>query len=283
VGVAAPKTMTLASHTDVAEVADFLYPCAIKPINSHVFSRQFRPAAKGAYVNSHPEVVELVTPLIDQGIPMLLTEVVEGSDECCSYYSYLDADGTPLTHFTKRKLRQYPIRFGSGTYHMTKWNPEVAELGLRFFQGIGLRGLGMVEFKRDARDGALKLIESNPRFSLANELVRAAGIDFGRLAYNRLVGLPLPPLDSFRDDLALWLVIDDLRAGRAYCRDGELTPQTWAKSLLHRQCAAEFDWRDPGPSLANVASRAANLVRRVSPRPETGHGARRSAGPYATR
>ena len=196
------------------------------------------------------DTVRIAGPAIDEGVPMLLTEVVEGTDECCSFFTYLDPDGTPLTRFTKRKLRQYPTRFGLGTYHMTEWSAEVAELGLRFFQGIGLRGVGNVEFKRDSRDGVLKIIESNPRFTNANELVRVAGIDFARLAYTRTVGLPPPPMDSFRDDLAMWYPVDDFRAMLQYRRDGELTAPAWFRSLLHHQCHAEFDWADPRPSLA---------------------------------
>jgi D-aspartate ligase len=90
-------------------------------------------------------------PILDAGHPMLVTEYVPGpDDQYRSYYTYLDHEGEPLVHFTKRKLRQYPTHFGLGSYHLTEWNPEVAELGLRFARGAGLRGLVNVEFKRDA-------------------------------------------------------------------------------------------------------------------------------------
>jgi predicted ATP-grasp superfamily ATP-dependent carboligase len=262
VGVPAPRTMTLRDRADLAQLGDFLFPCAVKPVNSHVFARRFRPLAKGAVVRDPDDVAVIAGPALDEGIAMLVTEIVEGTDECCSYYTYITPDGVPLTHFTKRKLRQYPTRFGLGTYHMTQWNPEAAELGLRFFQGVGLRGIGNVEFKRDARDGVLKIIESNPRITNANELVRASGIDLVRLAYCRLVDLPSPPLDSFREDLGLWFPVDDLRALRDYRADGELSVAGWARTLLHDQVHPELDWGDLRPSVATLTRRSARLVRR---------------------
>jgi D-aspartate ligase len=277
VGIPAPRTMQLTDRADFDAVDETFFPCGTKPINSHVFSRRFRPFGKGTLLRTRQDLVRLVGPILDEGVPMLLTEMVEGTDECCSYYTYLEPDGTPLTHVTKRKLRQFPTRFGLGTYHLMKWDPEVAELGLRFFQGVGLRGLGNLEFKRDARDGTLKLIESNPRFTHANELVRIAGVDFGRLAYSRLAGMPLPPLDSFRDDIGLWFPVDDVRAFREYRRAGELSTVTWISTLLHRQCLPQFDWADPGPSLSNGGRHAVRLARRAIAR--LGSNDRRSARP----
>lgn len=284
IGVPAPQTRTIRARRDLDNLGDFAFPCAVKPVNSHVFSRRFQPFAKGARVHSLDHGRRLIGPIVDQGEAMLLTEVVDGTDECCSYYSYLDADGEPLTHFTKRKLRVYPTHFGLGTYHMTKWQPEVAELGLRFFQGVGLRGLGNVEFKRDVRDGQLKLIECNPRFTHANEQVRFAGIDFARLAYARLAGAPLPPLPplgTFREDVGFWFPIDDLRALRQYRRDGELTPTSWLKTLCHVQCPPVFHWSDPVPSARNGGQRAAALARRAW-RKGPNDGLRPTADPYVT-
>jgi D-aspartate ligase len=238
----------------------------VKPVHSHVYARRFQPRAKGALVRDRDEVAAITGPALDEGIPMLVTEVVEGTDECSSYYTYLTKDGVALTHFTKLKLRQYPTRFGLGTYHVTRWDEEVADLGLRFFRGVGLQGIGNIEFKRDARDGELKIIESNPRVTNANELVRAAGIDLVRLAYARTVGEPLPALDSFRDDLAMWFPLDDLRALRGYRADGELTTGAWLRSLLRPQVHPELDWADPMPSLVTLAGRARRLARRGTKR-----------------
>ena len=60
-----------------------------------------------------------------------------------------------LFTFTKQKAAPVPDpASGCGCYHVTDWDPEV--VGARpalLAQGVGLRGPGNVEFKRDARDG----------------------------------------------------------------------------------------------------------------------------------
>jgi len=265
-GIGVPRTVQVDSLESArASVEDGLgYPCAVKPVRSDRVQRDLPgfDAPKGAMVWDDASLRRHVEPMVQIGLPVLVTEFIPGSDDrFCSYYSYLDDQGAPLFNFTKRKLRQFPPRFGGGTYHVTAWQPDVAELGLRFFQGVGLRGLGNVEFKRDERDGQLKLIECNARFTLATSQVRRAGIDLAMIAYARLTGLPLPPMDSFRDGVRLWYPGLDLRAMLRYRAEGELTTAQWARTLAHRQHLPVFDVRDPVPFLAAVRAHLRRMRR----------------------
>ncbi len=172
-GITMPRAVEVDSLDSArAAVNDGIgFPCAVKPVRSDRVLRELPTfsAPKGAMVHDDAELGRQVEPIVRIGLPILVTEFISGPDDrFCSYYSYLDETGSPLFHFTKRKLRQFPPRFGTGTYHVTEWQPEVAEVGLRFFQGIGLRGLGNVEFKRDERDGQLKLIECNRALHFGN-------------------------------------------------------------------------------------------------------------------
>ncbi len=261
--IPAPQTMTITAETELADL-DFPFPCGIKPLHSHLFARDFHPEAKGTTALTAEHARRILAPILQAGHPMLLTEIVSGpDDQYRSYYTYIDDRGDPLLDFTKRKLRQYPIHFGLGSYHLTEWNPEVAQLGLQFAQAAGLRGLVNVEFKQDAGDGLLKLIECNPRFTAANEQVRAAGIDLALIAYNRLAGFPLPPVDSFREGLGLWLIVDDVRAFRDYRQRGELTTAAWLRTLVRRQTPLIFSLSDPRPSAVIWQKRARALVRKA--------------------
>src|SRR5262249_50667742 len=135
----------------------------------------------------------------EAGVEVMLLEMIPGPDDrLCSYYTYLDAAGTPQFHFTKRIIRRFPVNMGDACYHVTDRNPEVAEVALRLFRQAGLRGLANAEFKRDVRDGQLKLIECNARFTAANGLVAASGLDLAAFVYNRLTGRPLPPLAEYK-------------------------------------------------------------------------------------
>ena len=256
-GIGAPRTVTAHTHDDVAEGfrSGLSFPLAVKPTRSDILLRNAPDFTnpKGTVVHDEAELHAYLGGLFEAGVGGLVTEIIPGDDErYCSYYSYLDDDGEPLVHFTKRKPRQYPIEFGLGTFHLTKWQPDVADVGLRFLQGVGLRGLGYVEFKRDARDEQLKVIECNPRFSMANGLAARAGVDFALLAYDRLVGAERPPVVSFRDGVCMWFPKEDLRALRAYRAKHMLTTGAWLRSLAHVPHFPTFQWNDPVPFLAGV-------------------------------
>lgn len=269
-GIECPRHVVATSREDVERAAgEFAYPCAIKPLQSHVFRQHF--PLKLLTAETPDELVAGYRKAAAAGVAVMVTEMIsDGADEYCSYYTYLDDDGQPLVHFTKRKLRQWPVGRGIGTYHVTRWDPEVAELGLRFARGAGLRGLVNVEFKRDGRDGRLKLIECNPRITAANELVRRAGIDFGGIAYDVALGrTPVLP-STFREDLHQWLPLSDFRAYRAYRTQGTLSTWQWLRSLLHRQSIPLFALDDPMPAISRVHHRTAAPARPSAGLAETG-------------
>ena len=64
----------------------------------------------------------------------------------------------------------------------------MVEQGLRLLAALGHTGLSQVEFKRDARDGVLKLMEVNPRLWQWHGLAAACGVDVTRIAYEDLTG-----------------------------------------------------------------------------------------------
>ena len=264
VGVPAPRTLLVRPGDGALQAARTIpLPCAIKPRHSHLFQRHFGLATKAFIAVDERELADHLDRMGELGLEMIVTEVIPGPDHAYhSYYTYMDAQGHPLLHFTKQKLRQYPVGFGLATYHMSVRDEETREVGLRFFQGVGLRGVGNVEFKRDDRDGQLKLIECNHRFTAAHALVCRAGIDLALLAYSRAAGRPDPPVDSYRTGVRQWHPVEDLRALRDYRRRGDLTTRAWAASLAHPQHFPLFSWSDPWPSLRSNARFLARPWRR---------------------
>lgn len=266
-GIGLPRTAVVERGRPLAdELEGFAFPCALKPRESHRFARHFGMHTKLLVVASR-EALERELARLPDDLEMIATEIVPGPDQFCSYYSYIDERGEPLFHYTKQKLRQFPIRFGLGTYHRSDWNPEVAETGLRFFREIGLRGLGCVEFKRDERDGELKLIECNHRFTAADALQRACGLDLGLLAYERALGRPGDPPGDYRRGVGLWFPVEDTRAFLAYRRRGELSLLAWLRSLAGPLRFPEGSMRDPLPSIVAALRRPGRALRRVGQAP----------------
>ena len=265
-GIEAPLSFEVTSNEDIAVALERVaYPCALKPVHSHEFVRHF-PGMKAFVVQSDAEMRNALSRTVDLGLEMIVTEIIPGGDDqFYSYYSYIDEDGQPLLHVTKRKLRQYPIWFGSGCFHATDWNPEAAEIGLRFFKGVGVRGLANVEFKRDARDGRLKLIECNHRFTAATGLLRAAGADLPLFVYNKLMDRPLPRIEGYRTDMTMWYPMRDVRAFLAYRRHGEISTLKWARSLVgshHFPVASTSDMRPAVAQSMRIVSRLRRLLGR---------------------
>lgn len=263
--IPAPHTVQLESDADLERVAEEIgFPCALKPLHAHLFGRHFG-GTKVFEVGDAAELAAALARARSVGVEMDATEVVPGADGAlCSYYSYLDEQGRPLVRVTRRKIRQYPIRFGTACYHVTEWIPDLAELGERFLRYAEVRGPAHVEFKRDERDGSLKLIECNHRFTNVNESVRLAGVDLALLTYNRLVGLPDPPVDSFRAGVRMWHPVEDVRAFLAYRRRGELSLLGWVRSLCHRLHFPVFRLSDPKPTLIHYQRARSALRKRRS-------------------
>jgi predicted ATP-grasp superfamily ATP-dependent carboligase len=264
-GVPTPRFWIAETRAQLESLrGELVFPLIVKPRLAHRAKKTFRN--KHARVETFAELVTAFEADRAAAVDVLLMEWIPGGDDTlCSYYTYLDADGRSYFDFTKRVIRRYPTGMGLGCYHMTDEVPGVKELGLRLFRHVGLRGLANVEFKLDPRDGQYKLIECNARFTAANGLVTAAGIDLSRLVYCRAAGLPLPPLDRFRSGVRVIDPVLDLLSFLELRRAGELTFGQWVRSLMHRQTFGYFRWTDPLPALARCWKMLTFARRRKTP------------------
>jgi D-aspartate ligase len=265
VGTHAPRTMRIADVRDIeGALAHCGLPCALKPLFSHHYAAYFGAHNKVIIVEDAESCGRALAEMAALEVAMMATEIIPGGDGAFrSYYTYLDEHGEPLLQFTKRKIRQYPVGFGLTTYQVAEWHPEVAAVGLRYLQGIGLRGAANLEFKLDPRDGELKLIECNYRLTESNELVAAAGIDLPLLSYRRAASLPPPTFNGFREGVHVWNVIQDIHALKGYRERSEWTLLGWARSLLRVQHFPVWSHDDPLPSAVAGARHARRALRRV--------------------
>ena len=260
-GIPTPKFWTISSRKDLERVeSELVFPLLIKPKSSPDFTDKFK--GKFFDATNYQQVLQGSDRLFEAEVEFLLMEKIPGADDLlCSYYTYLDAELCPQFHFTKRIIRRNPPNMGLGCYHITDDIPEVQDVALRLFQATGLRGLANAEFKLDQRDGVLKLIECNARFTEANGLVAKSGFDLGRFVYGRIVGLPQKPMKSFRSGMRLLYPLDDFRSFIALRKQGNLTLFQWLKSLCHWQSFPLFCWYDPIPSVVSYLRRLKNWIR----------------------
>jgi D-aspartate ligase len=252
VGVPTPRFWSVSSREDVDQVrGDVGYPVLIKPIHSHVFQQRFG-GRKFFTAESFEDLAARAQLVLDAGLSFMVCEFIPGPDSLLSsYYTYLDREGRALFHFTKRVFRRSPVNRGGASYHITEWIPETAALGEKFFRGVGLLGLGNVEFKRDPRDGELKIIESNARFTAAHELMVRCGMETDWIVYCHLTRRARPAIGSYREHMRMLYPWRDFAAYRELSQMGSLTLPGWLRSIAHPQVLPLFALRDPWPSIFN--------------------------------
>jgi len=196
-GIDAPRTRYPGSVPEARAVAEELgFPVLVKPEHPVGFKHRFR---RQAFRCESPQEVEDAYARAEEFAPMV-QELVPGDDDTLyTVGSYLTRDGRALGVFCGRKLRQTPRGIGTCRVGEAVWVEEVVQAALRLLREFGYFGLSQVEFKRDARDGRLKLMEINPRLWQWHGLASACGVDLPRIAYADLVGETIPEvaMDGF--------------------------------------------------------------------------------------
>lgn len=248
-GVPTPKFWVADTREQIEQLEhELVFPLILKPILGHTFSRKFTGSYSVTY--NLDELLNAFDSLCCAGIRTFLVEMIPGPDDkLCSYYTYLDENGDNLINFTKRIIRRYPMNMGGSTYHITDYVPDIQELALALFRQVGLRGVANVEFKMDERDGTLKLIECNARFTAADCLLVASGLNLPFFVYNRLTGHKQAVPSGYRVGMRLWKPVGDFAAYRQLSKMGLLTFGAWIRSIMHRQIFPVFRWNDPLPAI----------------------------------
>jgi predicted ATP-grasp superfamily ATP-dependent carboligase len=260
-GLAVPEIYPVRSEADAAHMP-MRFPVALKPamrLASNRFTRAkvWRADDRGSFVRLYTEAASLVGPE-----NVVVQELLPGGGECQLSYAGLWWQGRPITSFMARRTRQFPIDFSyTSTFVETIDAEDVREAAEIFLSSIGHHGLCEIEFKRDPRNGVLKILDVNPRpwswFGLAD----AAGIDFGA-AIVALASGRIPPAMHARRDVAWMFAQRDPVVAFQLGLSGQLDIGDWLVSLTRARAFATFSWRDPLPALVELPLTAWRVLAR---------------------
>jgi D-aspartate ligase len=187
IGLSVPQTLHPRSAAEARAAAEEMgYPVLVKPSDNVVFKRIYRRQAffcsDGAELDRAYGLAEPYEPMVQEFIP--------GGDDCLwTFGTYIAADGEVLAQFSGRKLRQTRRNMGSARIGEAVWDDEVVDAGVAILRELAFYGIAQVEWKRDPRDGRLKLIEVNPRLWQWHELSALSGANIATTAYEDLLGL----------------------------------------------------------------------------------------------
>ncbi len=263
-GVPAPLTFYPESEKEAAEAAaETGFPCIIKPYYSHLWKRHKEGKLEEA--GSIGDIIRFYREAESIGQPVMIQEKIPGGDDSLyGLLAYYDRDSKPLCLFTKRKLRQYPVEYGDGSFQISIRDEELRDLGDRFFRTMKYRGLGSVEFKKDARTGEFKLIEVNPRSVSGQGMTTKSGMDMPWLAYLDIgrAGL-VRRTEEYDEGVGFVNFRWDVKSFLQNRSLGRLTFLDWLGSFSGRRVGdAFFQWRDPRPAWMVFSGMVRSLFRR---------------------
>lgn len=202
---------------------------------------------------------------------VVVQEMIEGPDTAkMCYLSCYDHSGRRIASCMVRQLRTDPIDFGSASVVEPMTDPETDAACDRFLQGISYVGLCEIELKRDTRDGIVKMIEANPRYSVTADAGYYAGVDLGWVHYLDLIGRNVTPVKPESRYFRHIVLFRDFATFRSYTRRGLLTWKDVIRSYRGPVAFFDFDlhdWRVTGTTMISLMRLLIGpYIRRVFPK-----------------
>jgi predicted ATP-grasp superfamily ATP-dependent carboligase len=275
-GLPVPRTQFVSSVEEMSAFASSArFPCLFKPLHAREWGRL--PAGhpfRGTQLVVAGSAEELLAKyrLVAEIIPALVVqEVIEGPDTAkLVYLSCYGVDGRRIGACMVREVRTTPIYFGSASVVEPVVDEEADSLSDGFLRSIGYAGICELELKRDSRDGRVKLIEANPRYSVTADAAPYAGVDLGWLHYLDLIGRPVATTHPHGRDFRHIVLLRDFATFRSYLRDGLATWSMLLRSYRRPVGFFDFDIRDWRVTAATVNQLIRLLIgpplRRLFPR-----------------
>jgi predicted ATP-grasp superfamily ATP-dependent carboligase len=248
VGLEQPLTQFPRNDAEVGMI-DGPFPLIVKPAfkaerNALTAAKAWRADDRAALLRRYREATAIMDPAT-----LMVQEYLPGDEQLS--YAALCSDGEVLASLTARRTRQFPIDFGkASTYVETIIDRSVELDARRLLEAMRFSGIVEVEFKRDQRTGANKLLDVNPRAWGWQTLCGRAGVDFPLLLWLHVNGQSLPRVESLPG--VRWVRMSfDLLAVARLMRAGTLSPREYLRSLRGPIEFAIFARDDPLPAVVD--------------------------------
>lgn len=275
-GLPVPRTKFVENAEDIrtfAQVAQF--PCLLKPLHF----REWKYLAPGhplqeqklALANTPQELANVYGMAAEINPEVVVQEIIEGPDtNKLVYLSCYSQKSERIAWCMVRQLRTDPVHFGSASVVEPVDDPSTSRLCDEFLKSLGYAGICEIELKLDDRDGQVRMIEANPRYSVTADAAQYAGVDIGWLHYLDLIGQHVTPVEPGARDfrhISLFREVSAIRSARAL---GLLSWRDVLRTYRRPLAFFDFDWRDWRVSLGTVLQLARQIagpsIRRIFPR-----------------
>lgn len=268
-GVAAPKTRRCASVDEIEPaVADMIYPCVYKPLAKDYGQSFYRAHGgnKAVTCNTPDELRTKLAEEVAQGFELVVQERVffDSVYDEIPCYVYVDAEHRVRMLSTAIKEKIQPFPYGTATVLRFTSHPELFEQASRVAKAIRWRGVLMIEFIRDTRDGVWKVIEVNGRPWLFVDFFRRSGQNYlGALHADATGDTAAWPDVKYPDAQVLEESPVHVALPTAYEPGaGAVTPEAVAAyldSIRGAKCLTYLDPGDREPGVRELAAMASKL------------------------
>jgi predicted ATP-grasp superfamily ATP-dependent carboligase len=257
-----PASWSPSSMSGALALCDTLtYPLFVKPLRTERATATGQGAGvpgKGWQVRSPAALMERCRLLETSGVRrVIIQEYVPGPDSgLVSVHVYVEPSGRVAGTFTGKKLRCCPPDAGIGTHVVSERDDALVATSIRILAQLAYTGFAILQYKQDARDGTMKLLEINCRYGTWTELPSRSGCNFPAAAYAAITRQRVPVLDQ-RDGMAWLDLARDFEAFASYRRNGSWGWRGYLRSLTGVRCWAFFAPDDPAPFFWQLWRRAA--------------------------
>jgi predicted ATP-grasp superfamily ATP-dependent carboligase len=196
-GVPVPHTLVVNDAAQArAHLDGMQFPVVIKPARSRVRTDSGWRSGRVSYAHDRRSLEQALETLDRALFPVLLQERIAGTG--VGFFACYD-HGRLVAHFAHRRLRERPPSGGvSVLSESTAVDPAAFRHGTRLLEHLRWHGVAMVEFRRDERDGSLRLMEINARFWGSLQLAILAGVNFPAILVRLAAGAPVEPIRDYR-------------------------------------------------------------------------------------
>lgn len=251
VGVDHPWTLCPENRDQVA-ACKCQFPVILKPAYNSGFNRF--TASKAWRVDSMEQLLHLydeARSLVGTD-NLMIQELIPGGGESQFSYTTLCKDGHPLASLSARRIRQFPMDFGrASTFVETIDDPSISAAAEPLIAAVRYTGLVEIEFKRDHRDGKLKLLDINPRVWGWHSLCGFAGVDYPYLLWLLTIGEAVPQTKAIKGVRWVRMSTDAPTAIREVLH-GRLSMREYLRSIRPPLAPAIFASDDPLPGILEL-------------------------------
>jgi predicted ATP-grasp superfamily ATP-dependent carboligase len=261
-GFLVPRTLIATSTNELKEaMGNINYPVVIKPHEKNDSWQKAGFNEKVLILKKHKDFEDVEQKLIKASKKLVIQEWIPGKDSNVYFcLSYFNKYGKKVATYTGRKLLQWPPLGGSTSIAVGERNDEIKKITTDYFEKIGFKGLGSLEFKKSEIDNNYYIIEPTVgRNDLQSYVAVSGGVNLTKMAIFDAVGERCKIKNKLRK--ALWIEDSSLVDSLRYNYKAKQISFLLCRSLINKNLSfGYFDLKDFGPFQSILQAKIRNRM-----------------------